>query len=171
MMLVLSPISGRISDRYGFRHQATLGISIVAVGLLLMATIDASTPIPLVMARLAVIGIGTATFGSANSSAIMGSVPPDRLGTASASVATGRNLGNAAGLAMASSILVGVASATAGFHASRVVDYPAEAILDGVQVAFLVGAGASLLAVFASSFRGTPARVRAHGSVAAATQK
>ena len=48
MMLILSPISGRISDRYGFVHQTTLGIAIVSVGLLSLATIQAETPIILV---------------------------------------------------------------------------------------------------------------------------
>jgi MFS family permease len=157
MMLLLSPISGRVSDRYGFRHQTTLGIGIVCLGLLLMATIDAGTPIPLVMMRLAVIGIGTAIFMSPNSSSIMGSVPRDRLGTASASVATSRNIGNAAGLAMASSVLVAVATASAGFSASEVADLPDDAILDGIRVAFLIAAASSSLAVIASSFRGKPA--------------
>ena len=102
MMLLLSPISGRVSDRFGFRHQTTAGIVLVSFGLLLMSTIDASTPIGLVMARLAVIGVGTSIFMSPNSASIMGSVPKERLGTASASVATARNIGNATGLAMAS---------------------------------------------------------------------
>lgn len=154
MMLLLSPFSGRISDRYGFQHQATLGIAIVSFGLLLMATIDASTPIWLVMARLAVIGIGTSIFMSPNSSAIMGSVPAERLGTASASVATARNIGNASGLAMASAIVVAVASSSAGFTAARVADLPPDAILDGIRAAFIVAAAASSLAIVASSFRG-----------------
>jgi MFS family permease len=156
-MLLLSPISGRISDRRASPHQATLGIAIVCLGLFSMATITASTPIWLVMARLAVIGIGTAVFMSPNSSAIMGSVPKDRLGTASASVATSRNIGNASGLAMASSILVGVASSSAGFTASRIADLPEDAILDGIRAAFVVAAVMSSFAVIASSFRGKPA--------------
>ncbi|MBK7327614.1 MAG: MFS transporter [Dehalococcoidia bacterium] len=158
MMLLLSPISGRVSDRFGFRHQTTAGIVLVSIGLLLMSTIDASTPIGLVMARLAVIGVGTSIFMSPNSASIMGSVPKERLGTASASVATARNIGNATGLAMASAILVGVASTSAGFTAARVADLPAEAILDGVTAAFLAAAAVSSLAIVASSFRGKQAR-------------
>lgn len=174
MMLILSPFSGRVSDKFGFRHQTTFGIALVSVGLLSLATITASTPIPLVMARLAIVGIGTSIFMSPNSSAIMGSVPRERLGTASASVATARNIGNASGLAMASAILVGVASASAGFTASRLTDYPPGAILDGVRMAFLVAAAASSLAIVASSFRGKqhPAAVAVASTVATqATQK
>lgn len=154
MMLILSPISGRISDRYGFVHQTTLGIAIVSAGLLSLATIQAETPIILVMARLAIVGIGTSIFMSPNSASIMGSVPRDRLGTASASVATARNIGNASGLAMASAILVAVASSSAGFTASRITDLPADAILQGVRTAFLVAGIASSTAIIASSLRG-----------------
>ncbi len=153
MMLLLSPISGRVSDRYGFRHQTTLGLAIVSIGLLAMSTIHAETAIGLVMLRLAVVGIGTSIFMSPNSSAIMSSVPRERLGTASASVATARNIGNASGLAMASAILVGVATASAGFSAARVTDFPPDAILDGVRTAFFVAALASTLAIAASSLR------------------
>ncbi|MGE3076481.1 MAG: MFS transporter [Dehalococcoidia bacterium] len=157
MMLILSPISGRVSDRYGFQHQTTVGIAIVSVGLLSLATIHAETPIALVMARLAIVGVGTSIFMSPNSAAIMGSVPRERLGTASASVATARNIGNASGLAMASAILVAVASSSAGFTASKVADLPPGAILDGVRMAFLVAGIASSTAILASSFRGKPA--------------
>jgi len=154
MMLLLSPFSGRLSDRYHFRYQTTLGIAIVSVGLLSLATLEASTSTPMIMARLALVGIGTSIFMSPNSSAIMGSVPRNMLGTASASVATSRNIGNAVGLAMASTLLVAVASAAAGFTASRTDGYPVDALLDGVRAAFLVGAAVSSLAIVASSFRG-----------------
>lgn len=154
MMLLLSPISGRVSDRYRFQHQTTLGIALVSAGLLSLSTISATTPIPLVMLRLAVVGVGTSVFMSPNSSAIMGSVPRERLGTASASVATARNIGNAAGLAMASAVLVAVASASAGFTAARVADLPEVAILDGVRAAFLAAGIASTFAILISSFRG-----------------
>ena len=171
MMLLLSPVSGRISDRYHFRHQTTLGIALVCAGLASMATVGESTPIGLVMARLAVIGIGAATFGSANSSAIMGSVPQDRLGTASASVATGRNIGNALGMAMASSVLVGVASASAGFTAAQVSDLPHDAIIDGMRAAFVIAAVSSALAVVASSFRRSQPRESLSAPVAAAASQ
>jgi EmrB/QacA subfamily drug resistance transporter len=153
MMLLLSSVSGRISDRYGFRHQTTFGIALVSLGLFTLATMQADTPVPLIMARLALVGIGSAIFMSPNSASIISSVPRDRLGTASASVATSRNIGQAVGLAMASTVLVAVATASAGFSAEQVADLPSGAILDGIQIAFLVAACASCLAIVASSFR------------------
>jgi EmrB/QacA subfamily drug resistance transporter len=154
MMLLLSSISGRFSDRYGHRHQVTLGIAIACAGLASLATLAADTTTPMIMARLAVVGIGTAVFMSPNSSTIMGAAPRNMLGTASAAVATSRNIGNAAGLAMASAILVAVATSSAGFAASRTDSLPPNALLDGVRVAFLVAAAVSSTAIVASTFRG-----------------
>ena len=153
MMLLLSPISGFLSDKHGFRYQPMLGVAFVSVGLLSLSTIQLDTPTALIVARLALVGVGTAIFMSPNSSAIMGSVPKSMLGTASASVATSRNIGNAAGVAMASAILVGVASASAGVSGGRTRDLPVEALLDGIHRAFIVAAAVSTLAIFASAFR------------------
>ena len=130
-----------------------LGVAFVSVGLLSLSTIQLDTPTALIVARLALVGVGTAIFMSPNSSAIMGSVPKSMLGTASASVATSRNIGNAAGVAMASAILVGVASASAGVSGGRTRDLPVEALLDGIQRAFIAAAAVSTLAIFASAFR------------------
>lgn len=169
MMLLLSPVSGLVSDRYGFRYQVTLGVALVTLGLFALSTIGPSTPTALIMARLAIVGIGTSIFMSPNSATIMGSVPRTMLGTASASVATSRNVGNAVGLATASAILVGVASASAGLSGVRTDALPPDALLDGIRVAFLVAGCMSALAIGASSFRGKqPARESpAQGQVSA----
>jgi MFS family permease len=158
MMLLLSPLSGYVSDRFGFRHQTTLGLAIVAIGLFSLATLQADTPMALIMARLAIVGVGTAIFMSPNSSMVMGSVPPSQLGTASASVATSRNIGNAVGLAISSAVLVSVASSSAGLSGVRADELPREALLDGIHASFLVAGCISLVAVFAGVFR--PARTR-----------
>ena len=154
MMLVLSPFAGRVSDRWGFRHQTTLGLALVTAGLATLATLEIDTPTYLVLPRLALVGIGAAIFQSPNSASILGAVPRSMLGTASAAVATSRNIGNAAGLALASTILVGVAEASAGFSATRVDRLPADALLDGVRMAFIAAACFSSTAVVASLFRG-----------------
>ena len=100
-MLVFSPSSGMLSDRFGVRVLTTLGLALVSVGLLLMATIDVETSVAGIVLRLIVIGIGTAIFQSPNTSSIMGSVGPDRLGTASAAATTARTSSNSNGISTA----------------------------------------------------------------------
>lgn len=154
MMLLLSPVSGYVSDRWAFRLQPTIGILLVSLGLLSLSTLQMDTPVPLVVARLAIVGLGTSVFMSPNSSQIMGSVPRTMLGTASASVATARNVGNATGLALGSAVLTAVASASSGLRGVKVDDLPETAVLEGVQAAFLAAAIASGFAIAASAMRG-----------------
>ena len=105
-----------------------------------------------VLERLALIGLGSAVFGPPNTSTIMGSVPRRMLGTASASVATSRNVGNAVGLAVGSAVLVIVGGSAAGVSAE---DLPTADLLRGIQAAFFVAGCLSLLAIFASLARGS----------------
>ena len=111
------------------------------------------------MVRLAVIGIGSAIFMSPNSSDVMGSVPRSMLGTAAASLATGRNVGTAVGLAITGAVLVSVATDSAGLDAvQNTRDLPASALLDGIRASFVVASALALLGAIASSTR--PATVR-----------
>ena len=150
MLALLAPISGLLYDRSGWPHQATVGVVLVSLGLASLATIEADTPIVLVLARLGLVGLGSALFNPANTSMIMGSVPRSSLGTASAAVATFRNFGNSAGLAVASAVLVAVAGGAAGVSAS---DLPEADLLRGIRAAFLAAALLSVFAIFASFAR------------------
>jgi MFS family permease len=147
MMLTLSPLSGYLSDRFGFRYQMVAGAALVTLGIGSLATLGAETATPLIVLRLAVVGIGTALFMAPNSSALMGSVEPAMLGAASGSMATARNLGNATGLALAGAVLSGVAAAGGQTPAHLV---PLETLLRGIHAAFAAAAAVSLLAIVAT---------------------
>src|SRR5215213_322920 len=99
--LVVSPLSGALSDRIGSRVLSTSGLAIMALGSLALARIDAETDGWGIVWRLAVLGLGLGLFSSPNNSSVLGSVPRLRLGTASSTVAqmriTGQVLGVAAG--------------------------------------------------------------------------
>lgn len=90
---LFSPLCGKLADRYPASQVATLGMGLCAVGLGIAATLDAGSPLHLVMAMLALLGLGFALFSSPNTSVIMGSVAPRHLGVASGLSATMRTLG------------------------------------------------------------------------------
>ncbi len=99
---LVSPLSGHLSDRVGTWVLATIGAAMVALGTLLMLlTVGADTRIPYLILLLSVIGLGAGFFVAPNTSRIMGSVPKPQLGTASAMVATTRQIGSSLGLAVA----------------------------------------------------------------------
>lgn len=88
-----SPLCGRLADRFSAAVVATIGMSLCAAGLAIAASITATTSVTLIMAMLAILGLGFALFSSPNISVIMGSVPPRYLGIASGLNSTMRTLG------------------------------------------------------------------------------
>ncbi len=73
-MAVLSPFSGRLSDRIGSRVLTTGGMVAIAAGMVLLGIMPAQAPVGQVAAYLALVGLGMAAFSAPNTSAIMGSV-------------------------------------------------------------------------------------------------
>jgi MFS family permease len=83
MMTLLSPIAGRLSDKYEPAIVATSGMIITVAGLAMLAFIGASTGIGFIIAVLMLLGTGFALFSSPNTNAVMSSVKPAQLGIAS----------------------------------------------------------------------------------------
>jgi EmrB/QacA subfamily drug resistance transporter len=110
VMAITASLSGSLSDKVGSRLPSTVGMIVLTTGLLLLSRADASTPLPLVSAALALIGLGIGLFTSPNSSAVIGAVPPDRRGVASGILATARSLGNVLGIGIAGAIFTTVLS-------------------------------------------------------------
>ncbi|MEZ4517990.1 MAG: MFS transporter [Chloroflexota bacterium] len=97
---ITAPISGTLSDRFGARPITVAGLAVTAVGYLTLATLKTDTTAVGFMLRYLPVGIGVGLFQSPNNSAIMGSVPSDRLGIASSLLATTRSLGQTVGIAV-----------------------------------------------------------------------
>ncbi len=92
--LILGPLSGKLSDKYGSRLFATLGLVISSVGFFLLAAITTPTTSYLEVAIvLALMGAGNGMFVAPNISAIMASVPANRRGIASGFRVTLFNVG------------------------------------------------------------------------------
>ena len=82
-LLVLSPISGALADRYGSRLLATAGMLVTALGLIGLTTIQVDTPYWQLALWQLIIGAGSGLFASPNASAVMGVVPPAQRGAGS----------------------------------------------------------------------------------------
>jgi EmrB/QacA subfamily drug resistance transporter len=96
-----SPVSGWLSDRFGPHWFSSLGVGIIAAAFLLMRGFDLQTSVGRMIPILALFGFGMGVFQAPNSSTIMGSVSQDRLGAASALMATVRQVGLGVGMALA----------------------------------------------------------------------
>jgi len=147
VMAVAAPLSGSFSDRIGSRLLSSLGMLILGIGLLLLASLGPATPLSEVALRLGVVGLGTGIFISPNTSALMGAAPRARQGIASGVLATARNVGMVTGVGIAGAILT-TAQAQAGAE---------QGLTSGIRLAFLVAAGVAILGALISTTRGRAA--------------
>ena len=102
--LLLSPISGALSDRFGTRSTSLVGHLTLLCGLLVLTGLGIDTPLWKYLVVITISGAGLSIFLPANNSAIMGFVPRDSLSSASGFLATSRAIGNSTGMALAASV-------------------------------------------------------------------
>ena len=155
--LVVSPLSGALSDRIGSRLLSTSGLAVMAVGSLSLTQIDAGTDGWGIVWRLAVLGLGLGLFSSPNNSSVLGSVSRPRLGTASSTVAqmriTGQVLGVAAGGAILASRISDHARNLAGDVPRQLVQR--DALILSIHDALYFAAAACVVGVLTSLVRGS----------------
>ncbi len=95
---IISPIAGRLADRFGPLGIRLAGNILIVAGCFSMSTLQADTTIAGYMARVLPLGLGIGAFQATNNTAVMGAVPVERLGIASGLLALSRNLGVTTGL-------------------------------------------------------------------------
>ena len=147
-LFVFAPLTGRLADRFGPRLLVPLGLAAASLGTALLALVDSGTSVPDIAARMSLIGLGMALFQSPNNSTIMGSVPVQRLGMASAAIVTARRIGQAGGIAVSGAVFTAFAGANL-VAAPEGSPLHALAIIDGLQAGLLLSAAvvASAIAV------------------------
>jgi EmrB/QacA subfamily drug resistance transporter len=148
MMVLLAPVSGRLSDRYEPRIIATIGCLCFSVGFALLIWIDMDTPIVVIALALGVLGVGFGLFSSPNNNAAMGSARKNRLSTAAALLNLSRTMGNM----MSTAIVMLLFAVAMGRGAIEPSQYPQ--LLWVVQVAFTLSCFSALLAGYFSFTRG-----------------
>jgi len=140
--MVISPISGWVSDKVGARLLTTAGMMVTSVGLLLASRFSDLTGDYQVALCMVAMGMGAALFQPPNTSSIMRAVPSRRLGVASGLVAAARNLGMVTGISLAGA-LFSLGFSTSGANANLTDFQPnmLPAFLAGWKTAFLSGVG------------------------------
>jgi len=104
-MALVAPFSGAASDRFGPRILASAGMAIMVLGLLSLIQLPVDFGLPDLVWRLVLLGLGQGMFMSPNSSAVLGSVPRSRVGTASGTLAQMRVTGQTLGIALSGAIV------------------------------------------------------------------
>ncbi|MCX6143343.1 MAG: MFS transporter [Ignavibacteriales bacterium] len=148
MMALFSPLAGRLSDSVEPRVVASIGMSIIAVGLGLLAMVGRETSTVLVTIYLLLLGFGFALFSSPNTNAIMSSVEKKLYGVASAMFGTMRLTGQMLSMGIVMlifAVAIGNVQITPEY-------YPM--FLQSMQISFVVFSALCVFGVFASLARG-----------------
>jgi MFS family permease len=87
-LILVGPISGWLSDKWGARGLSTLGMLIASAGFFLLSGFIVTTPYAEIALWLALVGFGIGLFRSPNASSVMGSVPSAKRGISSGVRAT-----------------------------------------------------------------------------------
>ncbi|MBA2755427.1 MAG: MFS transporter [Chloroflexia bacterium] len=158
-ILVVAPLSGRITDRMGPRWPATWGIGLVTVAILLMAQLRPGTGISFAVVTLVLYGVGAGLFQTPNNAAVMTAAPPGARGLVSGTLALARSLGQVAGVALAS----GVWEWRQGIYV-RDAGGP-DPLSGALNDAFLVLAVVALITVVVCALRGAGQPLAPEGSI------
>lgn len=103
---IMGPISGSLSDRYGPRWIATLGMVISAIAFVILAMLPYNFDYIIFGLTIFMMGIGGGMFGSPNSASIMNSVPSNERGVASGMMFTIMNTSFTASMAIFFTIVI-----------------------------------------------------------------
>ncbi|MBI3968912.1 MAG: MFS transporter, partial [Chloroflexi bacterium] len=152
-----APLSGALSDRFGYRWLNLAGLIAICSSLALMSTLTVESTQLGVMTRLGLMGFGQGIFQSPNNNAIMGAAPKERLGLASAMMATMRNLGFSFGIAVGGTLFPLRLVA----HGAELVGTPLEIgarnsqlFVGAMQETFLIAAALASIGLLSSIVRG-----------------
>jgi MFS family permease len=104
--VVMGPLSGWLSDKYGSRWFSTTGMALVAVSFLILSTLPYDFGYPLFAAALFLMGIGSGMFGAPNIVSIMNAVPGEDRGVASGMRSMLQNSGMVVSMAMFFTIVI-----------------------------------------------------------------
>ena len=104
--VVMGPLSGYLSDKFGARGFSTVGMLITAGAFLILSTLSYNFDYVLFALVIFLMGISMGMFSSPNTASIMNSVPPEHRGAASGMRSTLQNTGSTIGLGVLFSIVL-----------------------------------------------------------------
>lgn len=155
-MVVVGPISGRLSDRFGWRVLTVGGLLMSAAPWLVLASIlSQNTPVWLIIAMLTIQSFGLALFSTPNNSSILSAVKSSSYGVVSALTQLTRNSANVTSFAVTTTVIVTTMGAK-GVEPSLDVVSPmvSDAFMAGLRLSFWLMAGVLLAGVALSVIRG-----------------
>jgi Na+/melibiose symporter-like transporter len=112
LMILIAPLTPRLSVRFGAHKTVATGMVFVGTGLFMLRAVNLNTPFPYILIALCTSTAGFALAMSPMTASIMSAVPSRRAGAGSATNDASRELGAALGVAVMGSIAASKYSTT-----------------------------------------------------------
>lgn len=155
--MLVGPISGYLSDKYGSRGLTTAGLLISGIGLLGLTTVVSTTPYWLLALYQALMGGGSGLFASPNTNAIMSSVVPEKRGIAAGVNSMLMNTGQMLSIAIIFPLVLSRIPEEVMFHVflygGGMGGASLEVFESGMHQAFLASFAVTLVAAVISALR------------------
>ncbi|MDD5495779.1 MAG: MFS transporter [Candidatus Omnitrophica bacterium] len=141
MMVIISPIAGKISDRIGSRLLCSLGAGLAIFVYALFSTFTQATGVPLMVFNLLLAGMVMGLFLAPNNKLVLAHAPVERQGVASSVYKIALSVGSVFGIATFPLVLMKVMM----LHASRLkvpiseARHMPELLMTGFHAAFIFG--------------------------------
>lgn len=144
IMVVLSPITGNLTNKINGQKLSAIGMCFVTVAILILCSLNESTSLYIIILAMVIQGLGYGLFTSPNTSTIMASVPENESPTASATLSAVRVTGQT----MSIGILTVIFAIVMGNVPIIPQYYPL--LIESSHITCIVAAILSIIAIFAS---------------------
>ena len=145
--ILSSPVGGWLCDRWGIRQVGALGLAMTAAGLLVMSAMDDGSAIWHPAGAIAIVGLGVGWFQSAAYALMLGTVPPERFGTASGAMSLAQASGTVLCVAIVGAVFAGLSDHYAASHTVS------DAFLLAYRDVFRIGAATAGMAAIGFALR------------------
>lgn len=147
-MAIFSPVAGKLSDKIEPRFIASLGMVVTAIGLMMLASLNAGVDLNQIIIALVITGLGFSLFSSPNVNAVMSSVEKNNYGSATGSLATMRILGQLSSMVIVTLVFALIIGAVE----IDISNY--DLLLKSIQISFLLAASLCIPGFVLSTLRG-----------------
>jgi EmrB/QacA subfamily drug resistance transporter len=158
----LGPVMGRLSDKYGSREIATLGVGFLCAAIFIYLTLGANSSFYIVLIGSAVSGFGTSMFFPANNSAVMANARTGSYGSISGLLRTLQNIGILGSFVIAISVAAASIPRQVAFEVfigtTNLTGGVTRDFIAGIDHAFYVSLAILVLAGVLSFIRGRESR-------------
>ena len=144
IMAGLSPVAGRLSDKFSPFKLSSAGMGLCATGTCMFIFLGQNTSLWLVITALAVTGLGFALFSSPNTNAVMSCVQEADYGVASSILATMRSIGHTLSMVVVTIIV------TFYMQDASLAEAPPDILIRVMRISFIIFTVICIAGVFVS---------------------